>query len=265
MRLAYIGLFSLFIVLNNAVGAEHSRINITVLDGAHNEVGRVIFPVDRSYRIEFVADEIERDKENEIVVKGNARVILIQGAEHLTFVGKEIRLQREILGREKFTAINDLDKMAVSDQLYRKRSGFEKNLRFLELQKRIDLANQQRLKRIVELFGWPGSGFAGARGAQAAFLVLQHGPINYSKEILPLVRHAKSRNDVPSAELALLEDRVLVSEGKPQLYGTQIDKAGNLYPVEDDIHVDDRRKQLGLSPLREYLKNIGVDCKGFYC
>ena len=59
--------------------------------------------------------------------------------------------------------------------------------------------------------------------------------------------------------IAYLQDRVLVGEGKKQKYGTQtteVDGAFRPSPIEDEEHVDERRKTLGMLPLAEYLKQV---------
>jgi hypothetical protein len=62
---------------------------------------------------------------------------------------------------------------------------------------------------------------------------------------------------------ALLVDRVRVGDGKPQIYGTQArpleDWKGHdpvLFPIEDAVHVDRRRAEVGLMPLNDYLKGL---------
>ncbi|MFI0155851.1 DUF6624 domain-containing protein [Streptomyces lydicus] len=55
--------------------------------------------------------------------------------------------------------------------------------------------------------------------------------------------------------LAYLTDRVLVSAGKPQLYGTQYSDDGNSLqpqPVHDPEHLDERRAAMGLDTAAEY-------------
>jgi hypothetical protein len=55
----------------------------------------------------------------------------------------------------------------------------------------------------------------------------------------------------------MLEDRVRMFEGRPQLYGTQLepDDEGRPrpYPIEDPEGVDERRRAVGLEPLAERL------------
>lgn len=62
------------------------------------------------------------------------------------------------------------------------------------------------------------------------------------------------------ADLALLEDRILVGEGRKQRYGSQVtagpDGIPRLAPIDDPENVDSRRKALGLPPLEEYLKDL---------
>ena len=60
-------------------------------------------------------------------------------------------------------------------------------------------------------------------------------------------------------DYALLFDRVLVSDGKPQIYGTQAKLENNkltFYPIKDATKADKRRKKIGLPPLAEYLKEL---------
>lgn len=57
----------------------------------------------------------------------------------------------------------------------------------------------------------------------------------------------------------MLEDRVRVADGKPQLYGTQL--ANNplrFEPIEDEAHVDARRSSVGLPPMAEYARMFGL-------
>lgn len=70
-----------------------------------------------------------------------------------------------------------------------------------------------------------------------------------------------AEDDVNPQNIAYLKDRVLVFSGKKQVYGTQLKKNEitnkmELYDVEDEVHLDDRRKQIGLEPIAEYLKKF---------
>jgi len=68
------------------------------------------------------------------------------------------------------------------------------------------------------------------------------------------VKHGKAQ----ASNLALLEDRVALGQGKKQIYGSQIgrDPETQLYyvsPLEDPDNVDKRREAVGLQPLAEYV------------
>jgi hypothetical protein len=125
--------------------------------------------------------------------------------------------------------------------------------------KEIDNANTERMKAIVRQYGWPGPGLVGQDGAEAAFLLVQHAELAFEKEMLPLVEKAYKKGELSGQSYALLLDRVLVGEGKPQVYGTQakpFDKWNGheavLEPIEDEANVDKRRAEVGLFPLAQY-------------
>jgi hypothetical protein len=121
-----------------------------------------------------------------------------------------------------------------------------------------------RLSEIVKAKGWPGRALVGDDGAHAAWLVLQHAPLDTQRVMLPLVRAAVAKRDARASDLALLEDRVLADQGKPQIYGSQLawpQTAGTptLKPIENPACVDARRASVGLEPLADYLARFGVD------
>jgi hypothetical protein len=65
------------------------------------------------------------------------------------------------------------------------------------------------------------------------------------------------RDQVSQQDFAYLTDRVLLAEGKQQLYGTQFTlEKGKCKPrpLEDEANVDKRRAAVGLPPLAVYLK-----------
>jgi hypothetical protein len=122
----------------------------------------------------------------------------------------------------------------------------------------VDAGNLARLEQLVELSGWPDARILGADAGNAAFLVLQHSPLSAQQKLLPMFRAAVSAGKARADHLALLEDRIRTSEGKKQLYGTQI-TAGNdgkprVSAVEDPQNLDARRKAVGLPPMNIYLE-----------
>ena len=83
------------------------------------------------------------------------------------------------------------------------------------------------------------------------------------EEKFPYIDSLSSKGFISRMTVALMIDRIRTSKQQPQLYGTQlkIDSLGNyaLFPIEDEINVDFRRKEVGLYPLKEYLKEFGLD------
>jgi len=126
----------------------------------------------------------------------------------------------------------------------------------------VDAANTRRIKQIIAEFGWPGRSLVGADGAQAAFLLVQHADrdLQFQKTALPLIQRAFASGEVPGEAVAMLTDRVLVAEGKPQLYGTQTtieNGTVRVEPVADEAGLDERRVLMGLPPMKEYLRMLG--------
>lgn len=123
-----------------------------------------------------------------------------------------------------------------------------------ELQAELDRANMAWLDSVVARRGWPGKSLVGLHASSAAFSILQHAPQADQERHLPLVRAAAAAGEVPGMHLALLEDRVLVRQGRKQIYGTQ-SRCGPgsadcaVLPIEDPANVNARRASVGLPPL----------------
>lgn len=160
----------------------------------------------------------------------------------------------------------ELLKMVAQDQAIRNeliKKGIERPDKTLEARMTaIDRANTARVKEIVRRHGgWPGPELVGPDGTEAAFLIVQHADHATQKEMLPLVRSAYKSGKLSGQSYALLLDRTLVGDGKPQVYGTQAKRFEHwkngepaLEPIEDEANVDKRRAEVGLFPLSEYLK-----------
>jgi hypothetical protein len=122
----------------------------------------------------------------------------------------------------------------------------------------VDSRNTARMKNIIRKYGWPGPGLVGWDGTEAAFYLVQHADHKFQKQLLPLMQRKYKAGNISGPNYALFLDRVLVGDGKPQVYGSTalpLDqwKGGDvLYPIEDEAEVDKRRAEVGLSSLAEY-------------
>jgi hypothetical protein len=123
-----------------------------------------------------------------------------------------------------------------------------------------DSTNVLAITKILDERGWLGADVVGGTGNSTLFLVIQHADLSIQEKYLPMMRDAVKKGNAEGGSLALLEDRVLMRNGKRQIYGSQIGRDPDsgtyfLSPLEDPDHVDERRASVGLGPIAEYLTN----------
>jgi hypothetical protein len=124
-----------------------------------------------------------------------------------------------------------------------------------------DRARTARLKEIVNTYGWPGRTLVGTEAAGAAWLLTSHAvtDVPFQRQALELMKKLGTC-EVENSHLAYLTDRVLLAEGKKQLYGSYPTRGPNgelvPQPIDDEPNLDRRRAQLGLQPFAEYWRRI---------
>jgi hypothetical protein len=168
-----------------------------------------------------------------------------------------------------------LDSIYVEDQKYRlmmdnieKQHGF-KSKEMQDLWKVImkkDSSNLVVITAVLDKYGWLGPDFVGDQGASTLFLVIQHSDTKTQVKYLPMMREAVKNGNARSENLALLEDRVALAQGKKQIYGSQIQQDPNtgkyfVAPIEDEPNVNKRRASVGLGPLEDYVRRWDIDYK----
>jgi hypothetical protein len=125
----------------------------------------------------------------------------------------------------------------------------------------VDAENLNWLRDLITEVGWPGRSMVGQDGAHAAWLLAQHAdqdPV-FQRRCLDLMTEAGKRGEATLGELAYLTDRVLLAEGKPQEYGTQMTgRKQGWVPrnLRDPQTVDERRAAMSLGPLRDNIARI---------
>jgi hypothetical protein len=127
-----------------------------------------------------------------------------------------------------------------------------------------DSVNLLKVEKILDEYGWLGFDKIGNMGAITLFLVIQHSPLKVQEKYLPMMRKAVKNKQAFAGNLALLEDRVALGEGRKQIYGSQIGtdtvtRKNILLPLEDPENVDKRRAAVGLGPIADYLKGFGIE------
>jgi hypothetical protein len=138
--------------------------------------------------------------------------------------------------------------------------------RDLESVAAVDADNLPWLKQVIAETGWPGRSVAGEDGAHAAWLLAQHADRDpaFQRACLILMTEAASHGEAAPSELAYLTDRVLLAEGQPQEYGTQLSgRDGRWQPrkLREPGAVDQRRAAAGLGPMADYLASM-TGCLG---
>lgn len=89
----------------------------------------------------------------------------------------------------------------------------------------------------------------------------------HRRNIYLFLKKSYEAGKVLPKDLALIEDRINMREGKLQRYGSQtlIDKTSKkytLFPIADVDSIDERRAMVGLESLKSYMKssfNIDFD------
>jgi hypothetical protein len=115
-----------------------------------------------------------------------------------------------------------------------------------------------RLKELLEKEGgWPTAGRVGEQAARAAWLIAQHADtqLDVQRLAVRMLRTAVEKGEASRRDLALLEDRIPVNEGRFQVYGTQIADAVDGRPIPwpcvDPERMDERRAEVGIESLAE--------------
>ena len=133
-----------------------------------------------------------------------------------------------------------------------------------KLMRKKDSINLIQVIKILDEKGWVGKDVVGAQANQTLFLVIQHSDLKYQQKYLPMMREAVKKGNANPGNLAYLEDRVALREGRRQIYGSQSSKnktTNKLYisPMIDPDNVDKRRAEVGLGTMAEYAAKMNIE------
>lgn len=124
---------------------------------------------------------------------------------------------------------------------------------------KIDKESTKKIKLIILKHGWLSSSMVGLKTEKQLWLLVQHSPdTSFQKRCLALMKKYGGNKK----NIAYLEDRVRVHEGKKQIYGTQFylpkGTNGDLQPrpIYDFKNLDKRRKAIGLKSFDLYNKKM---------
>ena len=182
----------------------------------------------------------------EVRAEANARRLIAKNG-----TGADLQLKRDLL------------KMRDDDQGIRNRLNAALEPQKPALTKEMestDVRLTDQLKRIVVDKGWPTIFLVGAEASQAAATILVHSPDHdWQRRMLPLLHKLVEQQKIFGSDIAGLTDRILVSKGKPQEFGTQfkqVDGKMVMMPVRDLKHLEQKRAKYLLPPMPVYRQLI---------
>ena len=125
--------------------------------------------------------------------------------------------------------------------------------------RRLTAEHGDRLATLMARHGWPTAGLVGDDASRCAWKIAMHADrqLDVQRRALTLLGEAVAAGDGSPRDLAMLRDRVLVNEGHPQIYGTQIaaveDGRPVPWPVADPERMEELRAGVGLAPFAEHI------------
>ena len=206
------------------------------------------------YSMDTYVDEQERIKELVLRPKEDVETVSEQNSSlnSLKEELEEIRLKDQALRMFSGCFLNSFEGNPNSD-------GYRRYL--ISLMTQEDKKNQENVIKIIDEHGWLGISQVGATANNALFLVIQHAGVEMLEKYFPLLKESAEKGESKLADMALMDDRIRMYRKTKQLYGSQttvINGKSYVWPIEDAKNVDERRSNVQLPPLADYLKLIGL-------
>lgn len=137
--------------------------------------------------------------------------------------------------------------------------------RLMQIEKQIQSQlkiNQAAAKKIVNAHGFPSISMVGEEASHKFWqmvIAMKQDP-GFQTVVLKKMDVAVKNNDASTKDFAYLSDRVMVNQGLPQYYGTQIyfDQQENKYkphPISNPRGINERRAEMGLVSLEAHVEN----------
>ena len=143
-----------------------------------------------------------------------------------------------------------------------KSGNIEQIQQYAEQMTLIDKTNQQTLSAILKKWGSIPRDLS-AEAYTAIFHIIDHADLKYQKQNLRHLVDAEKNGLIKTNQLAVLRDRMLMSEGKRQIYGTQTiakpivitadgktpEMVNYVWATRDPKHINERRAKVGLGTI----------------
>lgn len=189
--------------------------------------------------------------------------VLSKATEHDRQLHQKIREAYEFQPPIKFVEINCENKSEILQNVFDSDQSMRTNG---AINPEIDRQNLATVISLIEKCGMPTLSEVDDVQMSAVWLVFQHGDNANRKKYLPLLEKSAKNGDLDATAIAMMKDRTLMTDGEPQVYGTQVTKNGGewvLYELDNPETVNKRRAAIGFGPLQDYLNrwNIRFDIK----
>lgn len=119
--------------------------------------------------------------------------------------------------------------------------------------------NEVKVKQLIDEYGWLSEEIIGEQGSRTLCNVIQHSDNEVRIAYLPMMKTAVLEKKLQPWFLMRAQDRIATEANELQVYGGQIKyypetKTFNVWPILDPENVDKRRAEIGLEPMKEFLK-----------
>jgi len=135
-------------------------------------------------------------------------------------------------------------------------------------QQSIDSSNLVYIEKIIDQYGYPGKSIVGDTTCEVAWYVIQHSP--RIEKYFPTIKEAGKKKELPFQLVAMMEDRLLMQQGKCQIYGTQgqcqsksnSERKCFIWPIKNPKKVNKLRKKAGFeTTVEENAARLNIDYK----
>ena len=148
------------------------------------------------------------------------------------------------------------DKVNLLQEVFDRDQGMRRG--YNPIDPKIDHENLEIIINFLEKCGMPTLKEVNDVQMAGIWAVLQHAPAKYQSKYIPLLEKSAEKGDLKWSVIALMKDRALMNEGKPQIYGSQVSN-GELYDLFEPEYVNQRRQAIGMEPIEKYLKRFGIE------
>jgi hypothetical protein len=121
-----------------------------------------------------------------------------------------------------------------------------------------DSMNLEKVKKMIQKYGWLGYDEIGNDCNFILFNTIQKADLQTQVAYFPIVKAAVKNKKALKVHEVYLQDRIYLNQGRRQIYGSQVllDPETEKYfvlPLEEPESVDKRRAEVGLQPMADYI------------